>query len=389
MAERVTQQRVLSPASRFQFVDLLRGWAVFVMIETHVVNALLLPEIKKQPFFTVLSFVNGLVAPSFLFCAGFALAITLHRKWDDFIFLRRPFWRYVLRLGFILIIGYSLHLPSFSLTKLRSITDANLWTSFYQADILQTISITLFALVLLAIVVRDRKYYFTGAALVALLFIYTAPVVREFDYTSIVPWLRPYFTNHYKSQFPLFPWSAFLIGGTLLGFWFLNARQHNSERRFISNITILGVAAIVISLIAEFLPVTIYPDHKFWRASPEFFFVRFGLVTIFLVSLWWYEQKRNRTDRSVFSLFGQESLLVYVVHLMVVYGYTYRMSFVRSFGPTLNYTECLGLFVGLTIVMGVMAYGWNRLRHVSPTAVTVIRTVVLAVLFFVFLLSPG
>ena len=388
MVDRLIQQQVHKPASRFQFVDLLRGWAVFVMIETHIVNALLLPEIKKQTFFTILSFVNGLVAPSFLFCAGFALAITLHRKWDDFIFLRRPFWRYVLRLGFILIVGYSLHLPFFSLTKLRAITDENLWIPFYQADILHTISITLFVLVLLAVVVRNRNYYFPIAALIALLLVYTAPVVRELDYTSIAPWLRSYLTNHYKSQFPLLPWSSFLIGGAIIGFWFLSARQQNSERKFIPNITVLGVGAIVISLIAEFMPITIYPDHKFWRASPEFFFIRFGLVMIFLVSLWWYEQKRNVTGRSFVSLFGQESLLVYVVHLLVVYGYTYKFSFVRFFGPTLNYAECTGLFIGLTIAMGAMAYVWNRLRRISPTAVTIIRTVVLSVIVLMFLLKP-
>ncbi|HMD13095.1 MAG TPA: heparan-alpha-glucosaminide N-acetyltransferase domain-containing protein, partial [Bacteroidota bacterium] len=63
-------------SSRLEFIDLLRGWAVFVMIETHVFNALLLPQLKEETFFKILTFVNGLVAPSFLFCAGLALAIT-------------------------------------------------------------------------------------------------------------------------------------------------------------------------------------------------------------------------------------------------------------------------------------------------------------------------
>jgi len=359
------------------------------MIETHVVNALLLPEIKKQSFFTVLSFVNGLVAPSFLFCAGFALAIVLNRKWDGFIFLRWPFWRYLLRLFFILIVGYSLHLPFFSLSRLRSITDINEWILFFQIDVLQAISITLFCLVIIAVIVRNRSVFLGAVSIVALLLVFTAPGVREFDYSSMALWLRPLFTTHYKSQFPVFPWSAFLIGGTIIGFWFLHSRQKNSERTFISNIAFLAIAGISLSLIAEVLPITIYPDHKFWRASPEFFFVRIGLVMLFLVALWWYEQKRKVSSNSIFSLFGQESLLVYVVHLLVVYGYTYKMSFVRYFGPTLNYAECFGLFIALSAVMMGMAYVWNYLRRNKATAVVVIRTAVLGAIVLSFILSSG
>jgi uncharacterized membrane protein len=389
MVNPVNQQQMHGQASRFQFVDLLRGWAVLIMIETHVVNALLLPDLKKQTFFTILSFVNGLVAPSFLFCAGFALAIALHRKWDDFIFLRRPFWRYLIRLGFILIVGYSLHLPFFSFSKLQSITDPALWITFYQSDILQAISVTLFAMVLFAVLLRNRKLFLAGAGAIALLLIYTAPVVRDLDYSSMALWLRPFFTARYKSQFPLFPWSAFLIGGVIIGFWFLQARQEKSERRFISNITILGVAAVVLSVIAEIVPVSIYPYHKFWRASPEFFFVRFGLVILFLVSLWWYEQKKTVRGTSIFSLFGQESLLVYVVHLSIVYGYTYKWSFVSFYGQTLQYTECLGLFIVLSMVMMGLAFGWNLLRRKSPVALIVIRTVVFGGIILQFFFSAG
>jgi uncharacterized membrane protein len=84
-------------STRFEFIDLLRGWSVFVMIETHVFNAILLPELKDQTPFKILTFINGLVAPSFLFCAGMALAVTLQRKWDVYTNLQRPLWRYLFR----------------------------------------------------------------------------------------------------------------------------------------------------------------------------------------------------------------------------------------------------------------------------------------------------
>ena len=68
----------VTPPTRLLFIDRLRGWAVVVMIETHIVNALLRNDLRHETAFVILNFINGLVAPTFLFCAGFAFAISSH-----------------------------------------------------------------------------------------------------------------------------------------------------------------------------------------------------------------------------------------------------------------------------------------------------------------------
>jgi len=55
---------------RYTFIDLLRGWAIILMIEPHVFNTFLLPELKQTGWFSVVSFINGLIAPAFLFVSG-------------------------------------------------------------------------------------------------------------------------------------------------------------------------------------------------------------------------------------------------------------------------------------------------------------------------------
>jgi len=87
----------LHQSQRYKFIDLLRGWAVFVMIETHIVNALLRSDIKELTSFKVLTFFNGLVAPSFLLCAGLGFAISLNRKWDEYVHFKKAMWRYFFR----------------------------------------------------------------------------------------------------------------------------------------------------------------------------------------------------------------------------------------------------------------------------------------------------
>ena len=250
------------------------------MIETHVLNALLETSIKDEAFFKILTFVNGLVAPSFLFCAGFALAITLQRKWADFIHLKYPLWRYLVRLLFILVVAYSLHLPFFSLKHLREISDQNVWLPFFQSDILQVIAITLFVLVLLVVALRNQTRFLRVASILTLIIIFISPIVREMDHSNLPVWLRPYLTMNVKSQFPLFPWSAFLMTGAIAGCFFLKAKGEGRDAAFMKKLGVGSFVMILLSLAIEYQPMTIYPNHDFWRATPEFFFVRLGLVCL-------------------------------------------------------------------------------------------------------------
>ncbi len=348
--------------SRFHFVDLLRGWAVLVMIETHVVNALILPSIKDEQLFKVLTFFNGLVAPSFLFCAGFGFAISFNRKWNDFITFQPALWRYLKRLGFILFIAYSLHIPFFSLRQMMALQEESSWMIFFQADILHVISLTMIALVVLALILRNEKTFILTIAVIGAIVVFISPIIRAMDHTQLPIWFRPYLSLQFKSQFPLFPWSAFLIGGVIVGYAFLQARKNDRERTLVNRLLALSVAGAGIAMLFEYLPWSVYPDHNFWNASPEFFAVRLAVVMVFCILLWHYAEKKEDAKHSLLTMFGQESLLVYVAHLLIVYGYTFEWSFIRLFDHTLNYWQCFGLTALLTGTMYLLAYGWRELK---------------------------
>lgn len=387
-------------ASRFHFIDIFRGCAVFFMIETHVVNALLLPVLRDEFSYKVLTFCNGFVAPSFLFCAGLSLAIAIHKKWDRFISLGSTFWRYNARLLFIFCVGYALHLPLFSLRMMTELHDEKILSSFYQADVLQAISLTLIFLAFLVAIIRNKKIYFFVAGIIALLIIFSSPIIRELDYSNSPMWIRPYLTMNVKSQFPLFPWSAFLMSGTIIGAMFMNAKENNREQQFIKNISLLAVSGIILSLLIEMLPFDIYPNHNFWKASPEFFFMRLGFVVLFFCGWWMYEQKIESALQShiivirknfssivsAMKIFGQESLLVYVVHLWVVYGSVMiHWSMIHQYGKTLGYVECFVLSFALIAAMYVLAFGWhwgkNNYGKISTSLqYAIVTTVLLAFL---------
>lgn len=355
------------------------------MIETHVINALLNSSLREGPFFAVLNFINGLVAPSFLFCAGFALAISLHRRWESYIHLERPFWRYLVRLGFILIVGYSLHLPFFSFSRMKELTDGQAWSSFFQVDILQVIAVTLLALVCLAFLARKKELWVWVSFFVAAAVIIVSPMAWGLDFPGLPVWLRPFLTMSVKTQFPLFPWAAFLISGTVIGSWFVKTKDAGKELPLMKRLPLLAAVGIALAILFQVLPFNLYASQNFWGPSPEFFFLRLGLVVLCLTGFWWYERLHKPSSRSLAAVFGQESLLVYVVHLLIVYGQDYDWSLVRAYGQTLSYGGCSIIFLLLTASMFVLAYGWHRSKAWNKRISNAVQFAVLGVLFVRFL----
>ncbi|HVN47785.1 MAG TPA: acyltransferase family protein, partial [Bacteroidota bacterium] len=122
----------MASKSRLAFIDLLRGWAVLVMIEVHVFNAFLLPEIRTTAWFGVLNFINGWVAPSFIFISGFVFLQASQKKLESFRTYGSAFWKQLSRIGLILLVGYFLHLPFFSFHRIMTDTDQAGWYRFYQ-----------------------------------------------------------------------------------------------------------------------------------------------------------------------------------------------------------------------------------------------------------------
>ncbi len=140
----------------------------------------------------------------------------------------------------------------------------------------------------------------------------------------------------------------------------------------------VAVATIVLSLTIESLPFSVYPNHNFWYGSPEFFFVRFGIVCLLLVSCWLVEHRPAGFTRKAVALIGTESLLVYAVHLLIVYGHTFEWSFIRVFGPTLGYLECIGLSIGLIVAMYFLAFAWKYIKQKNKNVAIVIQYATLA-----------
>ena len=156
-----------TPSKRCDWVDQLRGWAVIVMIEVHCVNVWM--HWTQVPSW--LHFINGLVAPSFILCAGYSLALSTF-KTDGTL---RPFLPTAKRLGFILICAYLLHIPGLTLAECTVFSTAQRLRAFCQIDVLQCIVFSLLILQGLARLVRRPLVYAALALVLAVGAAWLAP----------------------------------------------------------------------------------------------------------------------------------------------------------------------------------------------------------------------
>lgn len=385
-----------SRPARLEFIDLLRGWAVIVMIETHVVNATLTPAAMTTAWFGWLAFMNGLVAPSFLFASGLAFAVTLRRKAADLLRPGPALRKQLGRMLLILAIGYILHLPFFSLQGLLAGTTEREWLMFLQADVLHCIAVTLLLLVLLLLVLRSEARVAAAAAVLAGVAIIAAPWVWRIDYLGLLPAAAgAYLNGLHFSLFPLFPWSGFLLAGVVTGHHFSRIREGVGEDvrvrrdRFMRRAAAAGLAALAAAWPLTLLGDAVYPEHPYWRAGPGFVVLRLGLVALLMAGMYLVERRRGVSAGSLVTLLGRESLFVYTLHLLLIYGDLGPWNFRKMVDHSFGWGEAVLTTVLLLGICTAAALAWARVKAGPVLTRRRITIGFAAGLGLVFLLTPA
>jgi uncharacterized membrane protein len=400
----MSDQPSSSPATpqrkRLDYIDLLRGWAVIVMVETHVFNATLTEAIKADDFFGYIKFLNGLVAPSFLFASGLAYAVTTRRKVNDYLSFGKPLFKQFGRLLFVLALGYLLHLPKFNYAQIIELSEERPWRIFFQADVLQCIAVSLMFMQLLLLMLKNERRLYLTLLGVTVGIVFLTPIIWGIDFWPTLPKFVAGYMNgsHFPNfpGFPVFPWSAFLFAGSVFGYFSLRAKDAGSERQPSTNETTMmrrslwfAIAVIVLSFLIEPLAAAAYPTYDYWMFSPSFYMMRLGLVLLLCVWMFFFEKRKGVSPRSPVTLIGRESLIVYATHLLLIYGNFSTFNFFKRVNHSFGYVEATITTVLLLALMYGLAYFWSNVKRGSPRWKVALQYGTLAVLVGVFFFGPG
>lgn len=315
--------------ARLEWLDVFRGAAVVAMIQAHVVNTFLAPALREETWFAWLNWFNGLVAPAFLFIAGWAQGLS----WSAASGRPVAFGRKAKRLLGIAALGYALHFPWTELAERRWAEALRVGT---QVDVLPCLAAALFVLLGVQWLAqrggeKGRAWIWVGllgALAAGVVGMAPAALTWSGAPVPVVAFLNP--TT--GSLFPLLPWAGFVFAGALLG-----------AVRGLPAVALLGIWA-AIRWVAGLLA-----DDRFSAVSPAFFCERLAWVAALAALCQWVVQVW--LPRALLFA-GGESLVMYAAHLLII-------GWVGQLGG-LGWGAVGGMSAAVLAATSAIALAWSR-----------------------------
>jgi hypothetical protein len=241
------------------------------------------------------------------------------------------------------------------------------WRSFLAVDVLQVIGVSLILLQMLVLLSRTQTVFGMAAFGAAALLAVATPRAWAVDWTATLPlWLASYLSPATGSQFPIIPWTAYVLLGAGLG----QIYSHWGAARLgsFANFFLLAGATMVVSAnLFGRLPLAPFGPSDFWSTSPNQFLLRAGCVLVVLGALAHLSRRIDHLPH-VFTAMAQESLLVYYAHLCIVYGSIWNDGLQTYFTAKLPLGRAFLLVAVLIGLMAVLASAWNWYKHAHSRA---------------------
>jgi uncharacterized membrane protein len=364
---------------RLAYVDWMRGLACLVMFQTHCYDSWLSGQARASKFFMWSQLGGTLPAPLFLFLAGVSFALVTDKLRQRDATASDVAGRTMRRGAEIFGLGLLFRVQEFVLGQPWAP-----WSDLLRVDILNMIGLSMLLMGLVcraaaageaetpaggkSELVRGRARNIVAALAAALLIALLTPPVWTTWRPRWPAWL-PWFLESYINGvhifaapqpwlFPIFPWAAFAFVGLAVGFVLLTGWARRHEASALVLITVGGAAVAALAAWLDARPQQFYAVYDFWHTSPNFFFIRVGiLLAILFGSYAWCHWGPGQWGFSPLMQMGQTSLLVYWVHIEFVYG---RFSILPKRSMNIP-AATLGL-LGIFLTMLLLSIASTRLK---------------------------
>ncbi len=343
------------------------------MVQGHLCDTLLSPAAIAQSLYQLQTVLHGTTAPGFLFASGFVAGLPRVP-----LSLKGSFRR-ARRLLFVLGVGYLLHLPYFSLSKILAAATPGEKAALYACDALQVIAVTQLLVIGLQWLAGARWIVAAGVLTVAVLA--ASPFVWASGLSARVPpLLGAYLDQSQGSRFPLFPFSAFVLAGTVAGSALGRQDPQTRKRRGLGWGTGLIAAGALLAW-----PLAGRVDY--WGASPAYALTRMGALLLLLLLVEKLARGGMPGTRAL-ALLGRETLLVFVFHLYLLFGGIVGPAPLGALTSRLGFGQALLALVLMVPVLLAAAWTWHRAKARFPHATSLLLTFLTVAFLYEFLTRP-
>jgi len=342
---------------RLTFLDWSRGLAVVIMLQGHVFHSFNRTDLRVDGPFMLSQFFGGLGPAIFLVLTGITLAFLMDRREQQgFDAVAR--WKFALRrAGYLFSLAFLFRLQLWFFAYPQSP-----WTSLFKVDILNCMGLAIGLMSVMAIFTTAERVRLCAGLGIAIAT--AAPLVSAIDWNWLPADVSAYFVPSYQS-FAFFPWAAFIAFGISIGS-LLRIVRADQMNRVMQWGTLLGLVLIVGGQYFSNMPYSLYPKSEFWLDSPGLIVIKLGVVMVIITFAYLWTEYAVGNSWSWLRQLGTTSLLVYWVHIELVYG--------RWFGAwkeSLGNLEC-GIYAAILIAamlgLSVLRSRWSTQRLMTAVA---------------------
>jgi uncharacterized membrane protein len=330
------------------------------MLQGHTISALGdFSEIDKSSFvYQVWIFIRGITAPLFIFTAGTVFVYLL--KINGSFFSGSRVRKGLVRFMVLLTIGYLLNFPTLRIFDFADVTDSR-WLKFFSVDALHLIAFgILFLIVTRYISYKTNISEFLLYIFVSIAVLIITPFVLDVNWQDITnPLFASYFTYETGSYFPLFPFLFYIFAGGTVGFLLRN--NNNLHKKPVFSITLLGsgIFLFIIPIIADSIFYNELVEINYLRTDVLLTVKRLGVVLLLTGLLSIALSKYEKMPEYILSP-GRNSLIIYVLHLVLIYGCVLFPGLTFIWKNSLSITISVLTAITITIIFTILSILHDR-----------------------------
>lgn len=329
--------------TRLYFIDIARSIAILLMLEGHFVDNALMDVYRdtNNDIYNAWLFVRGFTSPIFLTITGIVFTY--------------------------LLIGNN-HLEYFKNNRIKKgykrVVELLFWgyvVQVYAFHVLQCIGIGILSILILYGIYKAVKiiplwvYFFFAGTIIFSSYIVISSWPKEYYWPESAPiFIQNMFHGKY-SIFPILPRMGYTMYGAMIGVILYTYKSKVKEWSFILSVFLIGVFLYFflkdILLILD--GIFAHPIYHLYKV--DWLYECLGMVLIILSILITLEKFIGEIKPNLFLKIGQNTLTIYILHMVLLYG-------------------------------SITGFGINRVIHKNLTPWQILPATICFILFFVILI---
>ena len=341
----------MTPDRRLLYLDWMRGLAALIMLLGHVFHSFIRNDLRDGGSYAFSQFVGGVPPAVFLFLTGVTFGFLMYSQDRKGVAPGRRWLAALRRAGYIFLLAFAFRLQLWIFSWGQSSAG-----DLLRVDVLNCMGFALAVMSVMSLFPAADRIRL--CAILGLVIACASPLVSQVQWDS-TPWIVKSYLAPDHLFFGFFPWAAFVAFGLSFG----SLLRTLDEEQIHHAMLWIGLAGLVTAVGAHTvsnLGISLYPKSDFWLDSPLLVLIKLGVILIFVSFANIWHRQSSAQSWSWIRQFGVTSLLVYWVHIDLVYG-RWLGAWKESLTLEQTILAAAGI-VGLMLLLSVVRTNFPKIR---------------------------